>query len=64
MSRQVMFCVIVGDIGGTRAPIDKELALTGPVLDPVEAHIDRLRSFLLDGAVCESYSSGSSISAY
>ncbi len=58
MSRRVVFGVIVGDIGGSGAPIDQELALSGPVLDPVEAHVDRLRSFLLDGAVGETDSSG------
>ena len=40
MIRQVMFCVIVGNIGYAWFPVDKELAAAGRVADPAEMHVN------------------------
>ena len=53
MSRQVMSCVIVGQIGYSRLPVDKELAAAGAGADPVEAHVDGFGALLFDGIICK-----------
>ena len=55
MSRQVMFFVVVGQIGYAWLPVDKELAAAGAVADPVEAHVDGFGALLFDGVICKSY---------
>ena len=35
--------------------INDKLTLPGAVLDPIEAHIDGFGSFLLYGAICETF---------
>ena len=54
MSRRVMFCVIVGQIGYSGLPVDEELAAAGAVADPVEAHVDGFGALLFDGVICKS----------
>ena len=49
---RMVFCVVVGQVGCSWSPVDVELALLDPVLQPVEAHVDGLGAFLFDG-VCE-----------
>ena len=39
ISRQVMFCVIVIQIGYSWLPVDAELAAAGAVVDKVEVHV-------------------------
>ena len=48
---RVMFCVVICNVGAARGPEDSELFLIYSVTDPVEAHVDRFRSLLFDGAV-------------
>ena len=40
MSRQVMLCVIVGNIDYSWLPVDGEMAAAGTVADPVETHVE------------------------
>ena len=54
----MMLGVIVTKIVGAGAPVDDKLSLAGPVLDPIEAHVDGFGSFLFDGVVGEALSSG------
>ena len=51
MSRQVIFCVIICQIGYAWFPVDEELAVDGAVADPVEAHVDIFGSLLFDGVI-------------
>ena len=39
-------------------PVDEELVLANPVLDPVEAHVNSFGGLLLDAAVGEANRSG------
>ena len=55
MGGRVVFCVIVAKVGATWFPVDKELALDFTIFDPLEAHVDRLGSILLDGIVGEPF---------
>ena len=55
MGRLVVFCVVVAKVGATQFPVDKEVALAVTIFDPVEAHVDRLGSLLLDGIVGEPF---------
>ena len=57
MSKRVMFCVIVGQIGYAWLPVDEELATAGAVADPVETHVDGFGALMFDGVVCKSDSS-------
>jgi hypothetical protein len=50
--------VVITMVVGPRAPVDKELALAGPVLDPIKSHVDGLRSFLFDGVIRKAFRSG------
>jgi hypothetical protein len=56
--RVMLLGVIIGKIVCSGPPVDQELPLAGPVLDPVESHVDGLGSFLFDGVVGESFGSG------
>ena len=55
---RVVLGVVISKIGHPRLPVDKELPLVGPVLDPIKLHVDGLGSFLFDGVVCKTLSSG------
>ena len=46
---------IVTNVSAAGFPINEKLALPGAVLDPIEAHIDGFGSFLVYGAVCETF---------
>ena len=49
MGGGMMFGMVVGKVGFTWAPVDKEVALASAVLDPIEAHVHCFGSFLADG---------------
>ena len=51
MSRRVMFCVIICQIGYALLSVDEELVAAGAVVDPVEAHVDGFGSLLFDGVI-------------
>ena len=55
MGGWVMFCVVVAKVGATWFPVDKELSLDFMIFDPVEAHVDRLGSILLDGIIVKPF---------
>ena len=50
--------VIVAQVSDAGMPVDKELTLACAVAYPIEAHVDRFRSFFLDGVVGVSVSGG------
>ena len=43
--------VIVAQVSDAGLPVDEELTLACAVAYPIKAHVDRFRSFLLDGVV-------------
>ena len=45
----------VTEVSAAGFPINEKLALPGAFLDPIEAHIDGFGSFLIYGAVCETF---------
>ena len=51
MSRPVIFCVIVGQIGYAWFPVDEELTVDGAVADPVETHVDGFEALMFDGVI-------------
>ena len=53
-----MFGEVVGQIVGTAAPVDKELALVDAVSDPVEAHVNGFGATLFDSVVCNAGGAG------
>ena len=55
MGRRVVLGEIVTEVSAARFPINEKLTLPGAVLDPIEAHIDGFGSFLLYGAICETF---------
>ena len=55
MGRRVVLGEIVTDVSAAEFPINEKLTLPGAVLDPIEAHIDGFGSFLLYGAICETF---------
>ena len=40
MRRRVILGVVVVNIGAPQFPIDQELFLEGPILDPIKTHVD------------------------
>jgi hypothetical protein len=54
--------VMLGEVFSTIVcpglPEDKDFSLAGPLLDPVETHVDGLGSLLFDGVLGESHGSG------
>ena len=54
MSRRVMLCVIVGNIGYAGLPVDEELAAAGTVADPVETYVNGFGALLFDGVIGKS----------
>jgi hypothetical protein len=49
---------VIGTIESTCLPMNDKLALARAVADPVKAHVDGLRSFLLDGVVDDALGAG------
>ena len=54
MSRRVIFCVIVVQIGYAWLPVDKELSAAGAVAYPVKVHVNGFGALLFDGVICKS----------
>ena len=54
VSRRVMFCMIVGQIGYAWFAVDEELTADGAVADPVETHVDGFGALLFDGVIFKS----------
>ena len=52
-----MFSVIIGKVVRPWPPIDQELSVAGPVLDPIKTHVDCLGSFLFDRVIGETFGS-------
>ena len=52
------FADIVSIVTVFWAPVDEELVLANPVLDPVEAHVDGFGGLVLDAVVGEANGSG------
>ena len=48
-----MLGLIVAQFSDAGLPLDEELTLDCVVAYPIKAHVDRFRSFLLDGVVGE-----------
>jgi hypothetical protein len=48
MGNRVLLGLIITKILGPGPPVDKELALTGPVLDPIKTHVEGLGAFMFD----------------
>jgi len=42
---------VVGSIGDAGSPEDVELALVGPVAEPIESHVDRFGASLFDSVI-------------
>ena len=55
MDRRVVLCEIVTKVGAAGFPINEKLTLPGAVLDTIEAHINAFGSFLLYGAIFETF---------
>ncbi len=58
MGGRVMLGVIIGKVVRPRPPVDQELSLACPVLDPIKTHVDCFGSFLFDGVIGETFGSG------
>jgi len=54
VSWTVMFGEVVGEVDGTGCPEHVELALVNAIAEPVEAHVDCLRSVLFDCGIHDS----------
>ena len=50
--------VIVAQVCDAGLPVDEELNLAGAVAYPIKVHVDRFRSFFLDGVVGEAVGGG------
>ena len=55
MSWVMVFGVVVPEVGASRGPVNLEVSIAGAIPDPVEAHVNRLRPFLLDCIVCKTH---------
>ena len=58
VTRRIVFSVVVAKVCASGLPVDEELLLLGPILDPVKSHVDFLQVFLLDGVVGKTLSCG------
>ena len=58
MAWEMVFGVVVSEVGASRVPVNIEMALADDIPDPVEAHVNCLRLFLLDGVVCKPHCCG------
>ena len=47
----MMLGVLVAKVGDARMPVDEELALACAIAYPIKEHVNRFRSFLIDGVV-------------
>ena len=56
--RGMMLGVIVAQVSDDGLPVDEELALACAVAHPIKAHVNRFRSFLLDGVVGKAVGGG------
>ena len=50
--------VIVAQVSDSGLPVDEELTLACAVAYPIKAHVNRFRSFLLDGVVGKAVGGG------
>ena len=50
--------VIVAQVSDARLPVDEEMTLACAFAYPIKAHVDRFRSFLLDGVVGKAFGGG------
>ena len=57
MGRRVVLGEIVTEVSAVGFPINEKPSLPVAVLDSIEAHIDGFGSFLLYGAICETFRS-------
>ena len=55
MGRIVVLGEIVTEVSAAGFSINEKLTLTGAVMDPIEVYIDGFGSFLLYGAICETF---------
>ena len=46
-----MLGVVVAQVSDARLPVDEELTLACAIVYPIKLHVNRFRSFLLDGVV-------------
>ena len=58
MAGGVMLGEVVSKIVGPGLPVDKKLALSDAVADPVEAHVNCFGSSLFDSVIDDAFSSG------
>ena len=58
MGGGMVFGKVISKIIHARSPVDQELALAGPVLDPIKAHVDCLGSFLFESFIGKVLDSG------
>ena len=58
MDSGMVFGKVIGKIIHARSPVDQELPLAGPVLDPIKMHVNCLGSFLFDSFLGEALGSG------
>ena len=58
MAWVMVFGVIVPKVGDSGDAVNIEVALAGGIPDPLEAHVNRFRLFLLDGIVCKYHRCG------
>ena len=58
MRQRMMLAVIVAQVSDAGLPVDEELTLACVFVYPIKAHVDRFRSFLLDGVVGEAVGGG------
>ena len=54
MAWRMVFGVEFAKVGDSGVPVNLEVALTGAIPDPLEAHAYLLRQFLIDGVVVKS----------
>ena len=54
----MMLGVVVSKVSDARLPVDEELTLACAIVHPIKAHVDRFRSFLLDGVVGKAVGGG------
>ena len=53
---RVILGVVVAKIGAARFPIEQELFLEGPILDPIKTHVDCLQLLLFGHVIDEAFS--------
>jgi hypothetical protein len=53
-----MFGEVVGQIVGSAAPMDNEVALGNPIPNPIERHVDGFGATLLYSSICDARCTG------